>query len=179
MRLANLLLCAILILVFREVGANEYKGHLCEPDESVVASCRLDDTRNRILSFCASADTKTIFYRFGTRPAIELTKNFSSKNPVFRWVDAATYTTYFGFRSSRYAYVFGVPQETLGAKAFLEVTDLNRPVMTRTCTENSFGEKTIISEAIKEVRGNVVRESVFLFPPHSNVIDGSHDGRQE
>lgn len=173
MNLTKPLLCSILTLVFEGVVANDSKDNLCEPDEVIVASCRLDEKKNRVLSFCTSADSKTIFYRFGTRSTIELVRGFSSKNPVFRWVDAATYTTYFGFRSSGYAYVFGVPQETLGAKAFLEVTSLNRPVMSRTCTDNSYGRKSIISEAIKEVEDSDVRESGFLFPPESNVLDGA------
>lgn len=177
MNFKKLLLCSFWIVFFGGVSANESKDDLCEPDEIMVASCRLDEEKNRILSFCASADSKTMLYRFGTGSTIELMKSFSSENPVFRWVDAATYTTYFGFRSSGHAYVFGVPQETLGAKAFLEVTSLNRPAMTRTCTENSSGRKSIVSEAIKEVADNVVRGSDFLFPPDSNVIDGSRDFR--
>jgi hypothetical protein len=161
------------------VSANESKEDLCGFGEVVVASCNSGEIKNRLLSFCGSADNKTIFYRFGTRSTIELIKAFSSKNPVFRWVDAATYTTYFGFRSSGYAYVFGVPQETLGAKAFLEVTSLNRPVMSRTCTDNSYGRKSIVSEAIKEVEDSEVRESGFLFPPESNVLDGATNLKRE
>lgn len=147
------------------VSANAFEDDLCEFDEFVVASCRLGEIRNRLVSFCGSADAKTIFYRFGTEARIELIKGFSSGDPVFRRIDAATYTTYFGFRVSKYAYVFGVPQETLGAKAFLEVTGLNGDVMNRTCTGNSYGRKTVVSEAIEEVGDAVVRGFGYLFPP--------------
>lgn len=145
----------------------------------MVASCKLDENKNRTLSFCASADRETMLYRFGTRPTIELMKSFSSENPVFRWIDTATHTIYFGFRSSGYAYVFGVPQETLGAKAFLDVTNLNRPVMTHTCTGNSFGRKSIVSEAIKDIDDNLVRGSGFIFPPDSNFTNSVPNLKRE
>ena len=179
MNLKKLLLCSFWFVFFEGVSANESKDDLCEPDEIMVASCRLDEKKNRILSFCASADSKTIFYRFGTGSTVELMKNFSSENPVFRWIDAATYTTYFGFRSSEYAYVFGVPQETLGAKAFLEVTSLNRSVMSRTCTDNSFGRKSIVSEAVREIEDSVVRGADFLFPPDNIMLDENSKLKRE
>lgn len=105
-------------------------------------------------------------YRFGTKSKIELDAAFSSKAPISRWVDSATYTTYFGFRRAEYAYVFGVPQETFGAKAFLEVTKENRPHMSSECTDNSFGEKEMDSKAIQEVKDSVVRDNGFVFPPY-------------
>jgi hypothetical protein len=179
MNLAKLVLCTILIFVFREAGAKESKDDLCEPDEIMIASCNLDEKINRTLSFCASTDNKKILYRFGTKSTIELIKGFSSENPVFRWIDTTTYTTYFGFRSSGYAYAFGVPQETLGAKAFLDVTNLNRPVMTHTCTGNSFGRKSIVSEAIKDIDDNLVRGSGFIFPPDSNLTNSAPNLKRE
>lgn len=51
----------------------------------------------------------------------ELDIKFSARKQMFRWVDLNTYTTFFGFNRGGYSYVFGVPQETLGATAFLEV----------------------------------------------------------
>jgi hypothetical protein len=179
MSLAKPIIYSIMGMVFGEVGANESKADLCYADEYMIASCRLDEAKSRILSFCAGANNKIIFYRFGTVSMTELTRLCSSENPVFRWIDAATYTTYFGFRSSGYAYVFGVPQETLGAKAFLEVTSLNRSVMSRTCTDNSFGRKTIVSEAVREVEDSVVRGADFLFPPDNIMLDENSKLKRE
>ena len=173
MNLTKPLTCLVLTLALEEVSANETKDDLCVSNESLIASCRLAEAKNRILSFCASPDTKAIFYRFGTASTIEFMRSFSGDNPVFRWADAATHTTYFGFRSSGYAYVFGVPQEVLGAKAFLEVTNLNGVVKRRACTENSFGRKSIISEAIAAVEDGEVRGSDFLFTPDSNFINST------
>lgn len=59
--------------------------------------------------------------------------------------------------------MFGVPHETLRVKAFLEVTGLNADVMNRTCTGNSYGRKTVVSEAIEEVGDAVVRDSGYFF----------------
>jgi hypothetical protein len=179
MNFKKLLACSFWFVLFGGVSANESKEDLCGSDEIMVASCSLNEKKNRILSFCASADKKTIFYRFGTKSTIELMKSFSIEKPVFRWVDAATYTTYFGFRSSGYSYVFGVPQEVLGARAFLEVTSLNKSVMSRTCTDNSFGRKSIMSEAVRDVEDSMVRGGGFLFPPNSIKSDESPNLKRE
>jgi len=170
MKRVELLVGIFLVFLCVNVVAYGAEESLCNPDEILVASCRLNEKKDRYLSFCASVDKKTVTYRFGTESKIELDAIFSSNTPMFRWVDNATYTTYFGFRLAEYAYIFGVPQETLGAKAFLEVTKRNRPLMSRECTNNSFGEKELNSDAIQEVKDNVVRDSKFLFPPSYNSI---------
>lgn len=94
-----------------------------------------------MLSFCASSDKKKVSYRFGFNSEVELDTVFSIQVPLSRWVDVVTYTVYFGFRGGRYSYVFGVPQETLEAKAFLDVAKDDKDVMTAECTDNYFGEK--------------------------------------
>lgn len=141
---------------------------LCTSDEVMIASCHLKEKKNRTLSFCASSDKKKVSYRFGSNSKVELDTVFSIEGPLSRWVDVVTYTVYFGFRHGRYSYVFGVPQETLGAKAFLDVARDNKNVMSAECTDNSFGEKSLSSEAILEVEDGSIRNNKFLFPPSSN-----------
>lgn len=94
-----------------------------------------------------------------------MTQTFRAIRPLFRWVDKATYTTYFGFRTGEYGYVVGVPQQTFGAKAFLEVLKLNKTIMSKTCTANSFGSERLKSVAIKELEDGSVRAQHFSFPP--------------
>lgn len=139
---------------------------LCEPNEVMIASCHLSERKNRIVSLCASADGAMVFYRIGKEQNMELVNGFSKRRVLSRWVDKATYTTYFGFRLPPYAYVLGVPQQTYGAKAFLDVYRDDKGIMLRVCTDNSFGETTFRSEAIREVPDDVVRGNGFLFPPH-------------
>ncbi|MCK1792054.1 hypothetical protein [Pseudomonas violetae] len=141
---------------------------LCTTDEVMIASCHLNEKKNRILSFCSSADKKVVSYRFGLISKVELDAVFSSEAPLSRWVDTATYTVYLGFRRAKYSYVFGVPQETLGAKAFLDVAKDNKDLMSAECTDNSFGEKDLGSEAIHEVEDEFVRSNGFIFPPNDN-----------
>ena len=124
--------------------------------------------KNRVLSFCASADKKIVNYRFGLSSKVELDAVFSSEAPLSRWVDTATYTVYLGFRRAKYSYVFGVPQETLGARAFLDVAKDNKDLMSAECTDNSFWEKDLGTEAIKEVENEFVRSNSFIFPPDDN-----------
>lgn len=143
-------------------GAEE---NLCTLDEVLIASCHLSEKKKRIISFCASADKNLVSYRFGLGSAVELDAVFSNEVPLSRWMDIATYTVYFGFRRGGYSYVFGVPQETLGAKAFLDVERGNKNVMSVDCTDNSFGEKNLNSKAIQDVEDESVRGNGFLFPP--------------
>lgn len=142
---------------------------LCKTDEIMIASCLLNEKKQRILSLCSSADKLNISYRFGTRSKVELDVIFSNKEPVSRWVDVTTYTTYFGFRLKEYAYVVGIPQERYGATAFLEVTKNDLGIMDRNCVENSFGEKNLRSDAIQDVEDELVRGNKFLFPPASTT----------
>lgn len=137
----------------------------CKSGEVMVASCNLNEKRNRMISFCADVTKQVISYRFGLSSGVEIDSVFVSEKPLSRWVDAATYTVYLGFRRGGYSYVFGVPQETLGAKAFLKVARDNKNIMNSECTDNSFGEKGFGSEAIQEVSDELVREHCFTFPP--------------
>jgi len=155
------------LLIPEAVSALPYSAEmtLCAHNEIMVASCNLDENKNRTLSFCSDATQKIMFYRFGTASDIELEVVFSDKNPVSRWVDIATYTTFLGFRIDKYTYTLGVPEERFGAKAFLEITKNNETIMTRNCLENSFGEKKLTNTSIFEVDDSKVRNNKFIFPP--------------
>lgn len=161
---------AIVFFVFFGMHMISYGAEisLCTSDEVMIASCNLNEKKNRVLSFCASPDKKIVNYRFGFSSKIELDAVFSSEAPLSRWVDVATYTVYLGFRRGKYSYVFGVPQETLGAKAFLDVARDNKDVISAECTDNSFGEKNLSSKAIQDVEDESVRNNGFLFPPNDN-----------
>ena len=158
-----------LVLLCIHTVSRGAETNLCTSDEVMIASCHLNEKKSRILSFCASANKKIVNYRFGSSSRVELNVTFSSEAPLSRWVDAATYTVYLGFRRGKYSYVFGVPQETLGAKAFLDVAKDNKDLMSAECTDNSFGEKDLGSEAIHEVADEFVRSNDFLFPPNDNA----------
>ena len=138
---------------------------LCSFDEVMVASCHLDDGKSGIVSFCASTSEQIITFRSGSVSNKGSSVVFSEINPISRWVDAATYTVYLGFRLGRYSYVFGVPQETLGAKAFLDVVEDGEDLITEKCTDNSFGQKRLANGAIQEVEDEFVRGNEFMFPP--------------
>jgi hypothetical protein len=146
--------------------AGEADPHLCRDREIKIAGCQLAETKARLLSFCATSDRKTIFYRFGSRSNLEMEQIFTSENPLHRWVDKATYTTYLGFRVSAYSYVFGVPQETIGARAFIGVEKNQEEIMSRLCTQNSFGEKQLRSKVIREADDENIRNNNFIFPPY-------------
>ncbi|MGC6373069.1 hypothetical protein [Pseudomonas sp. K2I15] len=88
-------------------------------DEVMIASCHLKEKGNKSASFCASSDKEIVNVRLGLGSSVDFNSVFSRAAPLSRWVDAATYTVYLGFRRGEYCYAFGVPQETLGAKAFL------------------------------------------------------------
>lgn len=68
---------------FEGASANESKDDLCKPNEILVASCSLDEKKNRVVSFCASTGSKVIFYRFGTKSRIELMRVFFNRKPNF------------------------------------------------------------------------------------------------
>lgn len=155
----------LLIFISMHATARSDEANLCSSDEVIIASCQLKEKRNKILSFCASADNKKVNYRFGLKENIELSAGFSSSDSLSRWVDAATYTVYFGFRRGKYSYVFGVPQETLGAKAFLDVAKGDRNIMSVECMDNSFGDKMLRSDVIQDLEDELIRDSYFVFPP--------------
>lgn len=137
----------------------------CFKNETLIAGCHLDEQKQRSVSLCSSANKETITYRFGTPEKDEMAQTFRATRPLFRWIDKATYTTYFGFRTGEYGYVVGVPQQTFGAIAFLEVLKLNKTIMSKTCTANSFGSERLKNVAIKELDDGSVRAQHFSFPP--------------
>lgn len=139
---------------------------LCKASEITIASCHLDEAKDRTISFCANGSNNTVNYRFGSTSNLEMNIQFSPKKPVNRWLDVATYTTYFGFRRASYSYVFGIPQESLGARAFLDIAKNDKILVSLYCTDNSYGEKNIDSESIINVPDDSVRNNDFLFPPY-------------
>ncbi|WP_341522390.1 hypothetical protein AABC73_02895 [Pseudomonas sp. G.S.17] len=175
MKRLNILFSNLYVLFFLSVDAFGSQKTLCGFGEITIASCILNEEKSRILSFCSSADKKIVFYRFGTKSKIDLSRKFSLVSPMSRWVDKWTFTTYLGFRVNEHAYVLGVPQERYGARAFLEVAKNDKAIMERSCIENSFGQKKLDSEAIRDVEDSVVRDNKFLFPP----IDGTNSTSQE
>lgn len=134
---------------------------LCTEDEKILASC---DFNRKKISFCADADGKSIHYRYGTSLSTELQVQFTSRKPLSRWVDAATYTTYLGFRQGKYIYLFGIPEERPNANAFLDIYKDNILIKSMSCIGNSLGEKALASGAIRDVDDSVVRGNYFLFP---------------
>lgn len=159
------------------IDASGTETSLCTSDEVIVASCHLNEKKSRIISFCASTDKKIINYRFGLQSKIELDVSFSGDAQLSRWVDIATYTVNFGFRHGEgYSYIFGIPQEALGAKAFLEVARNDEELVGIECINSSFGEKNLTSEAVREVEDERVRNNNFLFPPDDNHKGNERDG---
>lgn len=158
----SILLGSILSLVWLDLSAAEFGGNLCSRKEAVIASCKIG---RKVLSFCANQDGSLVSYRYGVKSKIELGVIFNSENPLNRWVDAATYTTYLGFRRGKYSYSFGIPQETLGAKAFLDVSRENSIIKSLLCTGNSQGMKSFSGSAIVEIDDDSVRSNKFIFPP--------------
>lgn len=159
------LFISTLLSLFLNTAVHASEETLCKAKEIMIASCQLDETKTRILSFCSTADKNKVVYRFGKKTNLELKVAFSGANRMWRWLDAATYTTYFGFRKGIYGYSFGVPQETYGAKAFLDITKGGELIRSQNCIDNSFGEKHLLSEAIHDVTDGSVRNNNFLFPP--------------
>jgi hypothetical protein len=153
----------VLVVVCLISSATADEANLCFKEETYIGGCHLAEKKSRLLSFCAQG--RNVIYRFGSEKKLEMEYFFSKDRPLTRWVDKATYTTYFGFRSGRYGYSFGVPQQTFGARAFLEVTQGNQTVMSRRCTQNSFGKEDLESEAIREADDAKIRISGFVFPP--------------
>jgi hypothetical protein len=138
--------------------------NFCNESEILIAGCVLHEPRARSVSLCAASDRKTISYTFGTADKKELEHTFSRQRPLHRWMDTATYTTYLGFRISEYSYVFGIPSERYGVVAFLDVSRGSQRLMTKLCTQNSFGEGQLNSEAVREIDDASVRNNGFIFP---------------
>jgi len=149
------------------VLAKENAGNLCAENEKEVASCLLEGPEPKVMSFCADRLGVTSYY-LRVNKKIEKDIKFSSQRQLYRWQDSDTYVTFLGFDQDGYSYVLGVPQETLGAKAFWltkrsgEPLDFNAPEF---CTHNSFGDKDIVNGTIMDIEDRIVRDNKFLFPP--------------
>ncbi len=140
---------------------------LCLLDEVKVAGC--ETTKNRFASICSSKSGGRVSYRFGRLSKVELDVLFREGREIFRWVDLNTYITFFGFSNGGYSYVFGVPQETYGARAYLHVQKTGSVFTygdTLMCLSNSFGEKMFQGGAIVDVSDESVRtDRGLIFPP--------------
>jgi len=155
----------VFILSFSNGEALGDTENLCDSGRDTIFTCRLDNGGRAVISLCKGRTPLTVDYRRRTIGGVESKIVFDRDKPIFRWVDAATYTTYFGFKQSRDSYVFGNPQEKFGARAFLEVSMDTESVKTFRCHENSFGEKDYDSPAIIDVADEMVRGGGFEFPP--------------
>ncbi|GAB1108665.1 hypothetical protein [Aeromonas caviae] len=147
------------------ISANGSEINLCSSGEIEIAACKIDEPKQRFISFCLDKKTDVINYRFGRKNATELAVEFTSKNQLQRWTDAGTYTVYLGFKRGEYSYSFGIPQETINAKAFLSVKRKGEQLgHDKLCVDNSFGDKNMSSNAIIEIDDKDVRNSGFDFP---------------
>lgn len=166
----NLILTTLILLSASSlVVAKSNDESLCGERDVEVASCLLPGKGRRVVSICANEKNSGVAYYFGTKNKIEFRVNFSSQRKLYRWQDKETYVVFFGFNKNGYSYVFGVPQETLGARAFLlkkkseDLLDFSAP---KFCVSNSFGNKNLISVAIGDVSDSAVRDKEFAFPPN-------------
>ena len=160
---------SLLLSSFLSTYAYSSEETLCKADEIMIASCQIDEKKSRNLSICSDSDKEKIIYRFGRKNNIEMSVIFSRENRLSRWLDIGTYTTYFGFRKGDYGYSFGVPQQTYGAKAFLDITWKDRLIQNHDCVGNSFGETNLLSAAVLDVPDGSIRDNNFLFPPKLDV----------
>lgn len=135
----------------------------CVGDEVPMAYCLLPGDVKRRASICTDK-LGNLYYRFTRNGKTELKVNFNRNHKLRRWVDKATYTTYFGFSKGEYSYVIGVPEEKPNARAFLEVTKKSKIIFTQNCVENFFGEKHIKNNFIEDVPDDYVRKNNFAFP---------------
>jgi hypothetical protein len=147
------------------IGANGNEINLCKSDEIEIAACQIDETKERLISFCLDKKRDVINYRFGKKNSIELTTKFTNENKLQRWTDMGTYTVYLGFKRGEYSYSLGIPQETINAKAFLSIKrNRERLGHDKLCVGNSFGDKNISSNSIIDIDDEVVRSGGFDFP---------------
>lgn len=164
-KVAALIFAAKLVMLFPLVTQGGEKN-LCTTAEINIASC--ETTKGKYVSFCANQGGN-IHYRFGGLSKSELIVKFSEKRKMFRWIDIETYTTFFGFNRGGYSYVFGVPQETFGATAFLIVKKSDEVLSyndTYICVSNSFGDKYLKNKAIQDVQDSLIRtKGGLMFPP--------------
>lgn len=157
----------ILASIFATVNAysqslkNTEDPTLCTGNEISVVSCAIAAPKNKIVSVCAIQRDKSITgieYRFGKKAAVEMTYpvNEKTKNKIYRGTLRATHTKIFGFKINEYFYVIGVPQESFGARAFLQIRKNGSIVKNMQCTSNSFGESEIESNFLTEVDGDAL-----------------------
>lgn len=124
---------------------------LCIAGEIPVVSCEIDEPQSRIVSICGSTDSQSVVYRFGKKDKVELSKNFTSKEPLKRTLVDSAYTTYFHFKNDGYRYIIGVPEEAYGVRTFIDIVSPNSSTNTKECTTNSFKEKKLLSSAIMDL----------------------------
>ena len=129
----------------------ENSESLCIAGEIPVVSCEIDEPQSRIVSICGSADSQSAVYRFGKKDKVELSKHFTSKEPLRRTLIYSAYTTYFHFKNDGYRYIIGVPEEAYGVRTFIDIVSLNSSINTKECTTNSFEEKKLVSAAIVDL----------------------------
>ncbi|MBL0455615.1 hypothetical protein JD499_00020 [Aeromonas enteropelogenes] len=147
------------------ISANGNEINLCKSDEIEIAACQIDEPKERLISFCLDKKRDVVNYRFGKKKSMELTTKFTNENQLQRWTDVGTYTVYLGFKRGEYSYSFGIPQETINAKAFLSIKRKGERLgHDKLCVGNSFGDKNISSNAIIDIDDEDVRNSSFDFP---------------
>ena len=136
-------------LSFTDIYAEEKSlGSLCIAGEIPVVSCEINEPQTRIVSICGSTDSQSAVYRFGKKDKVELSKHFTSREPLKRTLVYSAYTTYFHFKNDGYRYIIGVPEEAYGVRAFIDIVSPNGSTNTKECTTNSFAEKKLVSPAI-------------------------------
>ena len=147
---------------------------LCQKTEVAVVACQIDEPQGRLLAICHSNeinntnvtnDGPKVHYRLGTLSNIDSSKAFTKHNPLLRWVDTSAYTTYFGFKQNNKYYSVGVPQETDGAKVFIEIFDEKGQALSGlSCISNSFEHKMLTSPAILDLSDEDVYQQGGHFP---------------
>lgn len=151
------------ILLFITNSAYAIDG--CPSGQKLIAECTLPGKIERRALICYTLEKPiSLTYYFKKNGHVDLEVNFSDKNKLKRWVDDATYTRYFGFHRGSYSYTIGVPQETPGALAFLDIKKAGALLSTTDCLSNSFGEKDIAHPYIENIPDIKVRENNFKFP---------------
>lgn len=149
------------------LAANDI-AHGCRASETEIGLCDFEGAKNRSLSLCLNPHKEVISFRIGTVLQSEVEAEFSPSQKIYRWIDSSTYVTFFGFNSAGFSYVFGVPQETIDARAFLFIKKAGAPIdfgAPNLCETNSFGYKSVISDAIQDIDDKDVRNCGFVFPP--------------
>lgn len=138
---------------------------LCKTTEVAVVSCQVDEPQGRMLSICHSNETQKVHYRIGIQDNINSSKEFTKHDPLLRWVDSSAYTTYFGFEKGEKYYSIGVPQETQGAKVFMDISnEKGQELYSLSCVTNSFEQKILTSPAIIDLSDEEVYKQGVNFP---------------